>query len=80
MKLQRVRSDFEREERARRRLEETHKFLTDLETLREEVEGSDNDQEDDRLSTGQKDRAKVCVHEVRGCAGARGRYLTPLFF
>lgn len=40
--LKRVRSSFEREERARRRLEETHKFLTDLEALRDEVTGSDN--------------------------------------
>jgi len=40
--LKRVRSSFEREERARRRLEETHKFLTDLEALRDEVTSSDN--------------------------------------
>ncbi|GJJ79070.1 hypothetical protein EMPS_11429 [Entomortierella parvispora] len=40
--LKRVRSSFEREERARRRLEETHKFLTDLEALRDEVTGSED--------------------------------------
>ncbi|KAF9953411.1 hypothetical protein BGZ72_005454 [Mortierella alpina] len=73
MKLQRVRSDFEREERARRRLEETHKFLTDLETLREEVEGSDNDQEDERLSNGQKDHAKTGLRSLIATVGSRCR-------
>ncbi|KAF9566180.1 hypothetical protein EC968_003833 [Mortierella alpina] len=71
MKLQRVRSDFEREERARRRLEETHKFLTDLETLREEVEGSDNDQENERLSNGQKDQAKTGLRSLIATVGSR---------
>ncbi|CAO3568461.1 unnamed protein product [Mortierella alpina] len=73
VKLQRVRSDFEREERARRRLEETHKFLTDLETLREEVEGSDNDQEDERLSNGQKDHAKTGLRSLIATVGSRCR-------
>ncbi|KAF9943121.1 hypothetical protein BGZ67_006489 [Mortierella alpina] len=73
VKLQRVRSDFEREERARRHLEETHKFLTDLETLREEVEGFDNDQEDDRLSSGQKDHAKTGLHSLIATVGSRCR-------
>ncbi|KAF9105014.1 hypothetical protein BGX29_000826 [Mortierella sp. GBA35] len=45
--LAKVRADFEREQRARQRLEETHKFLTDLESLRDEVVGSDEDEDDD---------------------------------
>lgn len=45
--LKRVRSSFEREERSRRRLEETHKFLTDLEVLRDEVVGSDPEDDAD---------------------------------
>ncbi|KAF9968726.1 hypothetical protein BGZ70_009648 [Mortierella alpina] len=73
VKLQRVRSDFEREERARRRLEETHKFLTDLETLREEVDGSDNEQEDRRLSDGQKDHAKTGLRSLIATVGSRCR-------
>ncbi|KAF9351056.1 hypothetical protein BGX26_010846 [Mortierella sp. AD094] len=57
--LKRVRANFEREERARRRLEETHKFLTDLEALRDHVVGSDEEgeeedetEEGDNLKTG----------------------------
>ncbi|KAF9584891.1 hypothetical protein BGW38_004777 [Lunasporangiospora selenospora] len=45
--LGRVRANFEREERARHRLEETHRFLTDLETLRDQVEDKDDEEEMD---------------------------------
>ncbi|KAF9947901.1 hypothetical protein BGZ65_008451 [Modicella reniformis] len=45
--LKRVRASFEREERARHRLEDTHNFLTDLETLRDHVVGSDDEEDDD---------------------------------
>ncbi len=79
VRLQRVRSDFEREERARRRLEETHKFLTDLEILREEVDGSDHEQEDERLSNGQKGHAKVCLNEEREHAAATVLYRIPFY-
>ncbi|KAF9916197.1 hypothetical protein BX616_004366 [Lobosporangium transversale] len=49
--LKRVRVKFEREERVRRRLEDTHTFLADLEALRDQVVGSDDeeDKEDDRV-------------------------------
>ncbi|KAF9116522.1 hypothetical protein BGX27_001816 [Mortierella sp. AM989] len=51
--LKRVRANFEREERARRRLEETHKFLTDLDALRDHVVGSDDeDGEEDEAEDG----------------------------
>jgi len=43
-KLERVRNKFEREDRARRRLEETHKFLTDLEALRDQAEGVEEEE------------------------------------
>ncbi|KAG0090747.1 hypothetical protein BGZ92_002273 [Podila epicladia] len=45
-KLKRVRSHFEREDRARRRLEDTHKFLTDLEALRDQAEGAEEEEEE----------------------------------
>ena len=61
--LAKVRADFEREQRARQRLEETHKFLTDLESLRDEVVGSDEDEDDDddaeQTDSSQQDNIKV---------------------
>lgn len=53
-KLKRVRSHFEREDRARRRLEDTHKFLTDLEALRDQAEGGEEEEED--AGSGRSDR------------------------
>jgi hypothetical protein len=64
--LAKVRAGFEREERTRQRLEETHKFLTDLESLRDEVVGSDEDGDDEdgdsdgeQTDVSSKDVAKV---------------------
>ncbi|KAG0340713.1 hypothetical protein BG000_011270 [Podila horticola] len=54
-KLKRVRSHFEREDRARRRLEDTHKFLTDLEALRDQAEGGEEEEEED-AGSGRSDR------------------------
>lgn len=45
--LAKVRAGFEREEQVRHSLEETHKFLTDLESLRDEVVGSDGEDSED---------------------------------
>jgi hypothetical protein len=72
--LKRVRANFEREERARRRLEDTHNFLTDLEALRDHIVGSDDESadasEDERTKDHEDDNLKVtspCSRE--GIAG-----------
>lgn len=63
--LAKVRAGFEREERVRHSLEETHKFLTDLESLRDEVVGSDGDASEDddtegsQAATSSQDNVKV---------------------
>ncbi|KAG0338990.1 hypothetical protein BG004_006982 [Podila humilis] len=49
-KLKTARTNFEREDRSRKKLESTHRFLTDLEALRDLVddgEGNDNDEDED---------------------------------
>ncbi|KAG0209912.1 hypothetical protein BGX28_009879 [Mortierella sp. GBA30] len=71
MELKRVRASFEREERARRRLEETHKFLTDLEALREEVEGSDNEGDDQSANGQASDRVKTGLQSLIATVGSR---------
>ena len=53
--LKRVRASFEREERSRRRLEETHKFLTDLESLRDEVVESDTELDTGAIADDEED-------------------------
>lgn len=52
--LAKVRASFEREERVRHSLEETHKFLTDLESLRDEIVGSDGEDSEDGETEGSK--------------------------
>ncbi|KAG0359963.1 hypothetical protein BGZ54_009757 [Gamsiella multidivaricata] len=77
--LQRVRASFEREERARRRLEETHKFLTDLEALRDHVadpddeeEEDDDDEEEDKQTGGQgKANLKTGLQSLIATVGSR---------
>ncbi|KAI1321147.1 hypothetical protein EDD11_007713 [Mortierella claussenii] len=68
--LKRVRSTFEREERTRRRLEETHKFLTDLEALRDQVVGSDG--EEDEGDSDQDERSpKTGLQSLIATVGSR---------
>ncbi|KAF9155292.1 hypothetical protein BG015_010407 [Linnemannia schmuckeri] len=74
--LAKVRADFEREERVRHRLEETHKFLTDLESLRDEVVGSDGEGSGDDDSGGKTgssphDNVKTGLHSYIATVGAR---------
>jgi len=77
LEMAKVRGGFEREERTRRRLEETHKFLADLESLRDEVVGSDdeNKKEEDQgeqTDGSQMDNTKVTKrthHHVFFCIG-----------
>ncbi|KAF9333132.1 hypothetical protein BGZ91_011388 [Linnemannia elongata] len=74
--LAKVRAEFEREERARQRLEETHKFLIDLESLRDEVAGSDDENSDDDTSRQQaydslNDDVKTGLHSYIATVGAR---------
>ncbi|KAF9123037.1 hypothetical protein BGW39_009321 [Mortierella sp. 14UC] len=76
--LARVRAGFEREERTRQRLEETHKFLTDLESLRDEVVGSDDDDGDENgdsegeLTDGSShDNVKTGLQSYIATVGAR---------
>ncbi|KFH66771.1 hypothetical protein MVEG_07296 [Podila verticillata NRRL 6337] len=67
-KLARVRSKFEREDRARRRLEDTHKFLTDLEALRDQAVGVEEEEEE----PGQSDRTvKTGLQSFIATVGAR---------
>ncbi|KAF8928353.1 hypothetical protein BGZ52_003416, partial [Haplosporangium bisporale] len=67
-KLARVRSKFEREDRARRRLEDTHKFLTDLEALRDQAVGVEEEEEE----SGQSDRTvKTGLQSFIATVGAR---------
>lgn len=56
--LKRVRASFEREERARRRLEDTHNFLTDLEALRDHVVGSDDEDEGKSVDNSEDEEAQ----------------------
>ncbi|KAF9427906.1 hypothetical protein BGZ94_003879 [Podila epigama] len=67
--LKRVRVNFEREERARRRLEETHQFLTDLEALRDQAEGiaTDEEKEEDAVKTGLQ--SFIATVSARSCHG-----------
>ncbi|KAG0322770.1 hypothetical protein BGZ99_003158 [Dissophora globulifera] len=71
--LKRVRANFEREERARRRLEGTHAFLTDLEALRDYVAGSDDEGEDAEDDDGadQEDEMKTGLQSLIAAVGAR---------
>ncbi|KAG9068032.1 hypothetical protein KI688_011623 [Linnemannia hyalina] len=74
--LAKVRAAFEREERARQRLEETHKFLTDLESLRDEVAGSDGENSEDDTSGQQiygssHDNVKTGLQSYIATVGAR---------
>ncbi|KAF9550796.1 hypothetical protein EC957_011343 [Mortierella hygrophila] len=74
--LAKVRATFEREERARQRLEETHKFLTDLESLRDEVAGSDGENSEDDTSGQQTygsshDNVKTGLQSYIATVGAR---------
>ncbi|KAF9189921.1 hypothetical protein BGZ51_009133 [Haplosporangium sp. Z 767] len=69
--LKRVRAGFEREERARRRLEETHKFLTDLEALREEVAGSDDESDDEQRASSEGESVKTGLHSLIATVGSR---------
>ncbi|KAF8932464.1 hypothetical protein BGZ58_007040 [Dissophora ornata] len=71
--LRRVRASFEREERARRRLEETHKFLTDLEALRDFVADSDDEVDnDDEGDDEQEDsNPKTGLQSLIATVGAR---------
>ncbi|KAG0279489.1 hypothetical protein BGZ95_001072 [Linnemannia exigua] len=77
--LARVRAGFEREERARRRLEETHKFLTDLESLRDEVVGSDEDgdSEGDQTDSSSHDNVKTGLQSYIATVGARSGGVGP---
>ncbi|KAG0243744.1 hypothetical protein B0O80DRAFT_498472 [Mortierella sp. GBAus27b] len=70
--LKRVRASFEREERARRRLEETHNFLTDLEALRDHVTGSDDeDEEDEKANDRDGESPKTGLQSLIATVGSR---------
>ncbi|KAF8945626.1 hypothetical protein BGZ47_002281 [Haplosporangium gracile] len=74
--LAKVRADFEREERVRHRLEETHKFLTDLESLRDEIvgsddEGSENDDSGGKTDSSPHDNVKTGLQSYIATVGAR---------
>ncbi|KAG0030849.1 hypothetical protein BGZ81_002133 [Podila clonocystis] len=72
-KLRRVRNHFEREDRARRRLEDTHKFLTDLEALRDQAEGGEEEgEEGDARGSNQSNRTvKTGLQSFIATVGAR---------
>ncbi|KAG0297109.1 hypothetical protein BGZ96_007660 [Linnemannia gamsii] len=75
--LAKVRASFEREERVRHSLEETHKFLTDLESLRDEIVGSDGEDSEDGEPEGSKsdsssqDNVKTGLQSYIVTVGAR---------
>ncbi|KAK3815464.1 MAG: hypothetical protein J3Q66DRAFT_209847 [Benniella sp.] len=73
--LKRVRANFEREERARRRLEDTHNFLTDLEALRDHIVGSDDESadasEDERTKDHEDDNLKTGLQSLIATVGSR---------
>ncbi|KAG0251725.1 hypothetical protein BG011_007422 [Mortierella polycephala] len=69
--LKRVRASFEREERARRRLEETHKFLTDLEALRDEVSRSDDEDDDGQTVSSEDENVKTGLQSLIATVGSR---------
>ncbi|KAF9925520.1 hypothetical protein FBU30_004684 [Linnemannia zychae] len=76
LELAKVRAGFEREESARMCLEETHKFLTDLESLRDEIIGSDNDDENndstrDQTKKMDQDNNKTGLQSYIATVGAR---------